>query len=75
MAKVQDVAALSGLSTSTVSRYLNKNGYVSKKAAAKIEKAIAELDFRPSFLGRSLKYNRSSSSRFIKWYHTHSLPK
>ncbi|HOM32832.1 MAG TPA: LacI family DNA-binding transcriptional regulator [Bacilli bacterium] len=59
MAKVQDVAALSGLSTSTVSPYLNKNGYVSKKAAAKIEKAIAELDFRPSFLGRSLKYNRS----------------
>lgn len=61
MASVKDVAAHSGLGKTTVSRYLNKNGYVSKKSAAKIEKSIEELGYRPNFLGRNLKYNRSNT--------------
>lgn len=61
MASVKDVATYSGLGKTTVSRYLNKNGYVSKKSAAKIEKAITALGYRPNSLGRNLKYNRSNT--------------
>lgn len=61
MASVKDVAARSGLGKTTVSRYLNKNGYISKKSAAKIEKAIGELGYRPNSLGRNLKYKRSNT--------------
>jgi LacI family sucrose operon transcriptional repressor len=61
MASVKDVAAHSGLGKTTVSRYINKKGYVSKKAAKKIEESIQALGYRPNSLGRNLKYNRSNT--------------
>lgn len=50
-----DVAKYAGVSKSTVSRYLNKNGYVSPDAKEKIEKAIKDLGYVPNIIARSLK--------------------
>jgi len=55
MATREDVAKYAGVSKTTVSRYLNKNGYVSPDAKEKIEKAIKELGYVPNMIARSLK--------------------
>ncbi len=56
---IKDVAALAGVSITTVSRYLN-GGRV--READRIERVVEELAFRPSQLARSLK---SGSTRTI----------
>ena len=58
MSSIIDVAKKAGVSKSTVSRYFN-NGYVSEECAERIKKAIDDLSYSPSSLGRALKYNRS----------------
>lgn len=55
---IEDVAKLSGLSKSTVSRYLN-GGSVSKKSAAKIQKVIEETGFKTNIFAQRLKTNKS----------------
>lgn len=52
---IKDVAAKTGVSTATVSRYLNSSGYVSKEIQQKISEVIDELDFVPNCVARSLK--------------------
>lgn len=52
---IKDVAAKAGVSTATVSRYLNNNGYVSKEIQEKIGAVVKELDFVPNNVARSLK--------------------
>ena len=59
MVNIKDVAKLANVSVATVSRYLNQNGYVSKQAKEKIEKAIHELDYRPNQIARSLSKRQS----------------
>lgn len=54
MANIRDVAKEAGVSVATVSRYINKNGYVGKQSAAKIEQAIQTLNYKPSLVARSL---------------------
>ncbi|WOV84815.1 LacI family DNA-binding transcriptional regulator [Sporosarcina jeotgali] len=54
MATIKDVSKLAGVSVATVSRYLNKNGYVSKEAAATISAVIDKLNYRPNNIARSL---------------------
>ncbi len=54
MANIRDVAKEAGVSVATVSRYLNKKGYVGQKSAAKIEQAIQKLNYKPSLVARSL---------------------
>lgn len=54
MANIRDVAKEAGVSVATVSRYLNKKGYVGKQSAAKIEQAIQTLSYKPSLVARSL---------------------
>ena len=51
----KEVAALAGVSKTTVSRVLNNNGYVSPENRQKIENAIKELDYSPDLIARSLK--------------------
>ncbi|WP_322354067.1 LacI family DNA-binding transcriptional regulator [Paratractidigestivibacter sp.] len=53
-----DVAALVGVSQQTVSRVVNHVPNVSEATAEKVERAIAELGFRPNFAGRSLRTGR-----------------
>ena len=55
MATIKDVAALAGISYTTVSHVLNKTRPVSEPVRLKVEEAIARLDYVPSAVARSLK--------------------
>lgn len=58
---VHDVARLSGLSTATVSRYFNnKRAALSSETLERVRKAVAELNYTPSKVGRSLRLSRSN---------------
>lgn len=59
MPSIKDVAALSGVSVTTVSRVLNKRGYISKETYRKVYSAIAQLDYQPNQLARNLLSQRS----------------
>lgn len=65
MATIKDVANLSGLGTSTVSRYINKTGFVSKDSEAKILKACKELNYVPNALARAFKTKRTYTTCLI----------
>jgi LacI family transcriptional regulator len=56
---IKDVAKKANVSISTVSRVINRKGYVHEETKVLIEKTIAELGFVPNQLARSLT-NRSS---------------
>ena len=56
---IKDVSRVSGVSIKTVSRVLNKERYVGVETRAKVEAAVAELNFRPSIAARSLAGKRS----------------
>lgn len=51
---MEDVARLAGVGRGTVSRVVNGQGSVSPATVARVQKAIAMLDFRPSHAGRAL---------------------
>ena len=55
MATIKDVAAMAGISYTTVSHVLNKTRPVSEPVRLKVEEAIARLDYVPSAVARSLK--------------------
>lgn len=55
VAKLTDVAALAGVSPTTVSRVINKKGYLSQKTIDKVNQAMRELGYRPNNLARSLQ--------------------
>jgi LacI family transcriptional regulator len=42
------------VSATTVSRFLNENGYVSREAAERVKRAMAQLDYHPSKFARGL---------------------
>jgi LacI family transcriptional regulator len=54
-ATIKDVAKRAGLSLSTISRALNKSGYVSQETQRRVEEAVAELGYQPNWMARSLK--------------------
>lgn len=56
---IKEVAAHAGLSITTVSRALNNNYPVSAEAREKIERAVAELEYRPNLIARGLKSNNT----------------
>ncbi len=58
---IKDVASKAGVSTATVSRYLNSSGYVSKEIQKKISDVIEELDFIPNNVAQSLKRTRTKT--------------
>ncbi|MFJ7733713.1 LacI family DNA-binding transcriptional regulator [Lysinibacillus sp. NPDC097231] len=60
MANIKEVAKNAGVSVATVSRFLNKKGYVSETAKENIEMAIAELNYRPNHVARSLSTKQSN---------------
>lgn len=55
MASIIDVARKAGVGTSTVSRVINGNGYVSKESKEKVLEAIKETNFIPNVTAQSLK--------------------
>ncbi|CRH91482.1 Ribose operon repressor [Chlamydia trachomatis] len=55
VAKLTDVAELAGVSPTTVSRVINKKGYLSQKTIDKVQAAMRELGYKPNNLARSLQ--------------------
>ncbi len=47
MTTIRDVAREAGVSVATVSRVLNKKGYVNLETEARVREVIRELDYRP----------------------------
>lgn len=64
-ATVRDVARLAGVSVSTVSAVINQSKYVSPELEKRVRKAIDELDYVPSRLGRALSLKRSYTLAYI----------
>ncbi len=61
MSSIIDVAAISGVSTATVSRMINKTGPVSREARERIKAAIVQLQYTPNAMAQGLKTNFSKS--------------
>ncbi|QRN85256.1 LacI family DNA-binding transcriptional regulator [Clostridia bacterium] len=59
MATIKDIAERVGVSTCTVSRYINRKIVVKEETAKKIDEAIKELDYHKNYMAVSLK-TRSS---------------
>lgn len=59
MATIADVARNAGVSVNTVSRYLNRRGYMSEKTKHAVHDAIEALDYHPNQIARSLSQKRS----------------
>lgn len=58
---LSDIAHLSGVSVSTVSRVLNDRGGASAETAARIHEIAERLEFYPNAMGRSLVTGRSGT--------------
>ena len=59
-ATIDDVAQLAGVSPKTVSRVVNREPNVRESTREKVERAIAELSYRPNQFARSLASQRSN---------------
>ena len=58
---IADIAQLTNVSTTTISRYLNgKYKYMSAETQELIRETISKYDYRPSQVARSLKTKKSN---------------
>ncbi len=64
-ASITQVARLAGVSYQTVSRVINRSPNVSAPTRAKVERAIAELDYHPLNFARALVTRRSRMIGFV----------
>ncbi len=60
MATIKDVAQKAGITVTTVSRVLNNRGYISESTRQKVYQAMAELDYQPNEIARSLFRKKSN---------------
>lgn len=60
MATIKDVAKLAGVGTGTVSRYMSGNASISEGLMKKVANAMAELNYRPNSMARSLSSKKSN---------------
>lgn len=61
MATTRDVAQKAGVSVATVSAVINKSKFVSAALIERVERAIADLGYRPNLVARSLKSGRTKT--------------
>jgi DNA-binding LacI/PurR family transcriptional regulator len=64
-ATIYDVARRAGVSIATVSRTLRDSGPVSARTRSRVEQAIEELGFQPSYLGVSLAAHRHAANGIV----------
>ena len=57
--RLADVATLAGVSVKTVSNVVNGYAHVSASTRAKVDAALAQLDYRPNLAARNLRRGRS----------------
>ncbi|MGC5324323.1 LacI family DNA-binding transcriptional regulator [Brevibacillus sp. SYSU BS000544] len=65
MATIRDVAKLAGVSVATVSRVLNKNGYVNIETEQKVTNAIKQLQYEPNAVARGLAGKQTGTIALI----------
>ncbi|CCF25912.1 Putative LacI family transcriptional regulator [Leuconostoc citreum LBAE C11] len=53
--KLEDVAEIAGVSKTTVSRVINKRGYLSQSTVDKVNNAMAELNYQPNAAAQQLQ--------------------
>ncbi|MEF1250670.1 LacI family DNA-binding transcriptional regulator [Vibrio owensii] len=70
MARIKDVAELAGVNRSTVSRIINGEGKFREETKKKVEAAMAELNYRPSAIARSLATSSSNMVGLLVTYYT-----
>ena len=59
MASIRDVAVRAGVGIGTVSRTLNKSGYVSEETRLRIMKAVEEIGYKPSAIATNMVKKRT----------------
>jgi DNA-binding LacI/PurR family transcriptional regulator len=62
---LEEVAALAGVSRSTVSRVINKSTHVTPESVAAVDRAIAELNYVPNRAARSLASRRTQAIALV----------
>ena len=61
MATIVDVARLAGVTPTTVSRVINKRGYISEKTKKRVHEVMDELGYQPNEIARSLTKQKSNT--------------
>ena len=56
--RLEDVAALAGVSKTTVSRVLNNRGYLSKETISKVNDAMKEIGYQPNIIAQTILYTK-----------------
>lgn len=62
---IRDVAEAAGVSTATVSRVMNRSGYVSEKTRKKVLTALKKLDYSPNPFAKGLITRRSQLIGYV----------
>lgn len=65
MYTIIDVAKLSGVSKSTVSRVINNNGPVNNETRIRVEKAMKELNYSPSYFAQGIRTGKTKTIAFM----------
>lgn len=65
MPTIRDVAKLAGVAPITISRVINRSGYVSQKTRKRVEAAIEELGYVPNMLGPSLRFKQTMTLAMV----------
>ena len=65
MVKIKDVAAAAGVSTATVSRVLSDHPHVRPELRTRVLSAVAELEYRPNLVARSLRAQKTNAIGLI----------
>ena len=68
--RLEDVAALAGVSKTTVSRVLNNRGYLSKETIQKVNDAMKEIGYQPNIIARQFYTQKTN---LVGLLITHSL--
>jgi len=71
MVNIIDVAKAAGVGIATVSRVINKSGYVKKETREKIEQVIQEIGYVPNEIARSMTLQKNNIVAFILPNSTH----